>query len=317
VEGAVASPNAAQDLESKVLFALEHPMAQADRGTLVRLLGAPDAIRQVLDYWHGGERVLLGALIRSGGGSSVASQLLILGGRTPLAASAFSGFLDEAEGRITAEDPGTCVVLHGELEGSPAAPLEHDQCGQSNRALELSLPPTLAALREVLEKRGYSNAYTYLTLLAEVPPTLEPDDPEWRDVDTSNVDAAYACCRDAFAETSAPVTSPEDGHAILLGADPRPRVLFAEGEVGAVLRVVCLDEAAHTAELRFVCRNPRFRGRRLGDRALSEAFRLLRRVGASSVELAVASTNRAALNLYDRWGFRRVGQEEVFRIAFP
>jgi ribosomal protein S18 acetylase RimI-like enzyme len=288
----VATPNATQELESKVRFALEYPMARADRGTLVRLLGAPDAMRQVLDYWHAGERVLLAALIRGGGGSGGAWQLLILGGRTPLAAGAFSGFLDEAEGRITPD-------------------------GQADRALELSLPPPLGAMREMLEKRGYSNAYTYLTLFADVQPTLEPDDPEWRDVDASNVDVAYACCRDAFLETSAPVSSPEDGRAILLGADPRPRVLLAEGEVAAVLRVVCLNEPARTAELRFICRNPRFRGQRLGDRALSEAFRLLRRVGALSVELAVASTNRAALNLYDRWGFRRVGQEEVFRIAFP
>jgi ribosomal protein S18 acetylase RimI-like enzyme len=40
-------------------------------------------------------------------------------------------------------------------------------------------------------------------------------------------------------------------------------------------------------------------------------------MGASSVQLAVASTNRPALNLYDRWGFRHVEQEEVLRIALP
>jgi ribosomal protein S18 acetylase RimI-like enzyme len=249
-------------------------------------------MRQVLDYWHEGERVLLAALIRGSGGPTGASQLLILGGRRPLEAGAFSSFLDEAERRV---EPGG---------------------GKRDRALEISLPPRLGAMRELLKKRGYSNVYSYLTLVAKVPQTLEPGDPEWGDVDASNGDAAYACCRDAFAETTALVTSPEDGRAILLGADPRPRVLFAEGEVAAVLRVVCLNEAARTAELRFVCRNPRFRGRRLGDRALSETFRLLRRVGALSVELAVASTNRPALDLYDRWGFRRVGQEEVFRIAF-
>jgi ribosomal protein S18 acetylase RimI-like enzyme len=94
-------------------------------------------------------------------------------------------------------------------------------------------------------------------------------------------------------------------------------VLLAEGTAAATVRVLWRDEAARQAELRFLCRNPRFRGQRMGDRALSEAFRVLRRMGASAVQLDVASTNRAALALYDRWGFRRVEREEVHRIALP
>jgi GNAT superfamily N-acetyltransferase len=181
------------------------------------------------------------------------------------------------------------------------------------------VPPPLASMRELLKKRNYSHAFTYLTLVAEVPSARESGDAEWRDVDASNVDAAYACYRDAFVATGTPVSSPEEGRAILLGADPRPRVVFAEGEAAAVLRVAWLDEAARAAELRFVGRNPRFRGRWMGDRALSETFRVARRMGASSVQLCVASTNRPALDLYDRWRFRRVEQEqeEVFRIALP
>jgi len=292
-----------------VLFALEHPVAPAERGTLARLLGAPDPLRQVLDYWDGGERVLLALLVEGGRGPADASLLVILGCRTPLQPGAFVGFLDEAEGR----------VKPGDTEGG--------------RALEFVLPPRLACMRELLKKRGYSNVYNYLTLVAEVPSTLEAGDAEWRDVDASNVDAAYACYRDAFLETAAPVASPEEGRAVLLGADPRPRVLFTAGEAAAVLRVAWLDDqgrgepplpssspqATRAAELRFVCRNPLFRGRRVGDRALSETFGVVRRMGASSVRLSVASTNRAALALYDRWGFRRVEQEteEVFRIALP
>jgi ribosomal protein S18 acetylase RimI-like enzyme len=285
--------NETQELESKVLFALEHPAARADRGTLARLLGAPDTMRQVLDYWDRGERALLAVLRKGGGGAANASQLLVLGCRTPLDAGAFSGFLDEAEGR----------AKPGGSEG---------EC-----ALELVLPPPLGCMRELLKKRGYSDVYTYLTLVAEVPSTFESGDSEWRDVDATNLDAAYACIRDAFLANGEPVASPEEARAVLLDADPRPRMLFAEGEAAAVLRLVWLDEAARAAELRFVGRNPRFRGRRVGDRALSETFRVLRHMGASSVQLSVASTNRPALDLYDRWGFRRVEQEEVFRIALP
>jgi ribosomal protein S18 acetylase RimI-like enzyme len=169
----------------------------------------------------------------------------------------------------------------------------------------------------MLKMRGYSQAYAYLTLVADLPPALESPDSDWSDVDASSVDAAYACWRDAFLETTSPMTSPEDGRAILLGADPRPRVLYAGRDVAAVLRVLWLDEAARAGELRFIGRNPIFRGQRLGDRALSEAFRVLHRMGARSVQLDVASNNRAALALYDRWKFRRTGQEEVFRIALP
>lgn len=50
---------------------------------------------------------------------------------------------------------------------------------------------------------------------------------------------------------------------------------------------------------------------------MAETFRVLRRMDASSVQLDVASTNRVALDLYDRWGFRRAEQEDVLRIALP
>ncbi len=277
-----------QELESQVLFALEHPASRETRETLARLLGAPDPMRQVLDYWDGGERALLAVLVEGGRGPADASHLVILGCRTPLDPGAFSGFLDEAEGRVNPRD------------------------GERGHALELVLPPRIASMRELLKKRGYSDVYAYLTLVAEVPSTLESCDVGWCDVDASNVDAAYACYRDAFLATSAPVSSPEEARAVLLGADPRPRVLLAEGEAVAVLRVAWLEEPAGAAELRFVCRHPRYRGQRLGDRGLSETFRVARRMGASSVQLSVASTNRPALDLYDRWRFRRVEQEEVW-----
>jgi len=282
--------NAAHELESKVLFALQHPVSQTERGTLAQLLAA-DSMRQVLDYWDAGERVLLAVLREGGGGPAGASQLLFLGCLAALDAGAFSGFLNEAERRVKSEG------------------------AEGGRALELVLPAPLACMRTLLTSRGYSHVYTYLTLVAEVGLTRESSDAEWRDVDVSNLDAAYACYRDAFRETAVPVASPEEARAVLLGADPRPRMLFAGGEAAAVLRVAWLDEAARAAQLRFVCRNPRFRGQRLGDRSLTETFRILRRIGASSVRLDVASTNRAALDLYDRWGFRRVEQEDVLRIA--
>jgi ribosomal protein S18 acetylase RimI-like enzyme len=283
-----------QELESKVRFALEHPAVRADRETLARLLGAPDEKRQIIDSWRGGERVVLAILREGDGGAAGASQLLILGCRTPPDVAAFSAFLDEAEGRV---EPG-------DREGG--------------RALDVVLPPPLGCLRELLKTRGYSNVDTYFTLVAEVPSALESIDDAWRDVDASNVDAAVACHRDAFLEAGEHVASPEEARAVLLQVvEPalRPRVLFAEGVVAAVLRGVWLDEALGAMELRFLCRNPRFRGQRLGDRALAEAFRVTRRMGAWSVQLSVASTNRSALELYDRWGFRRVDQEEVLRVV--
>jgi hypothetical protein len=79
-----------QEMESKVQFVLEHPVAHADRGTLARPLGAPDTKRQVLDHWDAGERVVVAVLIRGNGGASDASQLLILGCRTSVDAGALS-----------------------------------------------------------------------------------------------------------------------------------------------------------------------------------------------------------------------------------
>jgi ribosomal protein S18 acetylase RimI-like enzyme len=277
-----------QDLESKVLFALEHPATHMDRATLVRALGSPDPMRQVVDYRQGGERVLLAALVKGGRGPADPSLLVILGCRTPLDGDAFTRFLDEAESREALES-------------------------EQGRPLEIALPPSLGHTRDHLVNRGYSAVYAYLTLAVEVPPVLASEDAPWRDVDPSNVDAAYACYRDAFLATSDPVASPEEGRAVLLGSNPRPRVLLADAEAVAVVRVGWHDEALRAGELRFVARSPRFRGQRLGDRAMSETFRVARRMGASSLQLSVASTNRAARELYDRWGFRLVEQEEVFR----
>jgi hypothetical protein len=143
---------------------------------------------------------------------------------------------------------------------TPRSSRMHPSGGQSTSSSARSCEQSL----RVVKSRGYSDVYTYLTLVAEAPLTLESGGAEWRDVDVSNLDAVYGCYRDAFRATAVPVASPEEG-----------------------------------------------------DRALSETFRVLHRMGASSVQLDVESTNRPALDLYDRWGFRRVGQEEAFRIALP
>ncbi len=161
--------NAAHELESKVLFALQHPVSQTERGTLAQLLAA-DSMRQVLDYWDAGERVLLAVLREGGGGPAGASQLLFLGCLAALDAGAFSGFLNEAERRVKSEG------------------------AEGGRALELVLPAPLACMRTLLTSRGYSHVYTYLTLVAEVGLTRESSDAEWRDVDVSNLDAALSRC---------------------------------------------------------------------------------------------------------------------------
>src|SRR5258708_22576347 len=93
--------NGTQELESRVQFALQHPVSHTERGTLAQLLAA-DSMRQVLDYWDAGERVLLAVLREGGRGPADASQLLFLGCLAALDAGAFSGFLDEAERRVEA-----------------------------------------------------------------------------------------------------------------------------------------------------------------------------------------------------------------------
>ena len=160
---------------------------------------------------------LLATLVRGGRGADDTSYLLVLGCRSPLDAGALSAFLDEAEARVRPEE------------------------GEGDRALEIVLPPPIAWMRALLKERGYADVYSYLTLVADVPAAVAADDDFGADVDASNVDATYACYRDAFLESSAPVSSPEEFRAALLGANPRPRVLFAEGEAAALLRVAWRD----------------------------------------------------------------------------
>ena len=71
---------------------------------------------------------------------------------------------------------------------------------------------------------------------------------------------------------------------------------------------VSLAPDEQTGVVDSIARATERRGERLGERLLAEALRCLRALGASRYALSVAAENRAALTLYERFGF------EVLRV---
>lgn len=69
------------------------------------------------------------------------------------------------------------------------------------------------------------------------------------------------------------------------------------------------------AELLRIAVRPAARRRGVADALLGRAIRRLRAAGAESLVLEVRSDNLAALGLYERWGFERVGIRQRYYVG--
>jgi ribosomal protein S18 acetylase RimI-like enzyme len=279
-----SGPAVLRDRAALLAFARRHPAGTLDDATLAWLFETADD-RCVLDVLGRGERAIVGVVLDGCANGDGASELVVAGCAPEAPPAAFATLLAEAE-RVTRA---------------------------SGRALDVSPPRALGALHEALEGRGYRVAFSNLVLRARVDAPGDRDD-AFRDVDDAWVPAAHACFAAAFARVAgAQIPSRGEFRAIVLGSPVPVRALVQDGAVAALARVVWKDEAAGVGEIRFLCRDPRHRGRGLGRRALDEALRVLARMGAREAHLEVASTNREALALYEGRGFALLERRDVFR----
>lgn len=180
------------------------------------------------------------------------------------------------------------------------------------RTLEMALLPELASWRPTLEARGYHHAYTLQHMfrgVEEAPAIVAP----WVDADAGNVDDYHRVVQEAFSTVpGAMISSREDFTKAVLANVPPPRLIVEDGRVVAFVRV---EKLGGIVEIASLGRDPAWRGKRLGDTILAEAIRLARTLAPTELRLTVATVNTRALELYERWGFRRGPEILVWRRA--
>jgi ribosomal protein S18 acetylase RimI-like enzyme len=131
------------------------------------------------------------------------------------------------------------------------------------------------------------------------------------------VDAAHALLRAAFAAVPGTGIPALDAFRARALAAPRGtrRVLLADGRVAAYLALSPPAPGDATGSIDVAARDPRWRGRGIGDRILGEAVRQLAAAGARQATLEVVAVNRAALRLYERYGFTVASRRRVLSRA--
>jgi ribosomal protein S18 acetylase RimI-like enzyme len=282
-------PQAAAEL---VTFCLEHPatsISEPDvRLVLERLTRGPEG---VFDLASPGGARLVAALIELAESDDDMAELIPLGVR---GGDGLEGLLGEAVDRALA------LARTG-----------------TRRLFRVPLGPCLAEQRPVLEARGLGAAFSSTSMAtpdARWAPTPTPDGlvfEDWRaDHGTS---AIHALVRAAFAGNPGVIHLPEEELVQRLASSvPKPRLLF-DGAVLVGLSRTRGPEADGVGTVQMIARDPRARGRRLGDVLLSEAQRVLAEAGATRFALEVLTDNTSALALYRRHGFEVVSVETTFQ----
>ncbi len=82
---------------------------------------------------------------------------------------------------------------------------------------------------------------------------------------------------------------------------------FVAVEDGHVIGYVCLMSLFEEAQILNVAVQPGHRGRGIARLLLEQAFRVAREKGAETMALEVRASNAAAISLYEKLGFIRVG----------
>jgi len=96
-----------------------------------------------------------------------------------------------------------------------------------------------------------------------------------------------------------------DTFADILRRPETDLLVAADGD--AVVGYTVLVRATGEAELANLAVSPTHRGRGIGEALLEQAVRTLVDLGVRHLYLAVRASNRGAIRLYERFGFRGIG----------
>ena len=85
------------------------------------------------------------------------------------------------------------------------------------------------------------------------------------------------------------------------------RAVLEEGAKPQIVGYICLWVLKEELHINNIAVHPQFRQHGIAKRLLSYAFELGRKKGAKSAVLEVRASNRAALTLYEKFGFKVAG----------
>lgn len=280
-------------LEPVLDFVRAHPLVPHDGALLRSLLTTlPRSPAHVLDLHLRERRVLVACVLDTMTNASNSAVLEILG---------------LCDGPQAAELLAFTVAAAERLVRAGPVP-----------RLEVSLPGPLARHTPLLQQRGYRIAHCHYHMIRDGADPAEPPPPlasGWRFADAGLADlpAYHALLVAAFADIPGAQISDFAGFRAMFEQTPRrPRLLFhGDRLIGFVKTTV--DPDGVTGLVNTIGRDPALRGQRLGDLLLWEAARVLARDGARRLRLEVSTSNRSALDLYLRHGFRVAVEEPTYQ----
>jgi ribosomal protein S18 acetylase RimI-like enzyme len=278
------------DIDALLEMASRHPGMQFSPAIARSLLTTMRRSEEhVLDLaGAGGTRQLVAVVLDTLDNSSEAAELVILG-RDPAASPDLVARAISAAEDLTRRGP--------------------------RRKLLLAFPTPLRDLAELARAHGFAPAFVLYDMEADLPVTPPPDarsGARWRPIDEDTVAAYAAVSRRAFAGLpGASFPEPDVIRRNALAAVPRPEILV-EGDAPIAFVRVSVIRPGDTASVDVIGRDPTRRGERLGDVCMARALELVAATGAKKAVLSVAAVNARARGLYERWGFRVVGEEPTY-----
>lgn len=256
------------------------------RDVLLKLVSGPECVRAV---YAEGRLCAVGVVIDTCDSAADCAELnVFVGARAPEDTLAMLLAWGEA---VAAKGPRACLDV----------PLTHGACVRP----------------EVLEAAGFAFAYALWTMHADpLPrPTAAPETLAgftWRALTPELAPALHRTTARAFADVPGSFVPPLEMFVERCRTDlTAARRVLTDGErVAAFLR---LDRDGALGRVASLGRDPAFRARGLGTSALCEALTWLADAGCTVAELEVAAMNRAALSLYEGFGFVATREMPVFR----
>jgi ribosomal protein S18 acetylase RimI-like enzyme len=282
-------PYAPGGLDSLVDFCLTHPTTSHPPDLVRRLIGKlPADDDAVLDVWQDGRRRLVGVVLDTLDNTDQAAVFDVLGWDGAAVPDSFWGdVFDWAERRVLAGP---------------------------RRIVSVACSDKTAALTPWLMARGYEPGFTIYGMATE--PMTPPPAPamptgwRWLPLGPETVRAYYdAVCAAMGSVPGTNIAAYADFAPMALQASVLPSLLLDGDTVAGFFRITLAQDAADSGYILALGRLPAHRGQGLGPILLQTAMARLQDKGARRFTLDVAATNASALSLYERHGFRIVGEE--------
>jgi ribosomal protein S18 acetylase RimI-like enzyme len=186
-----------------------------------------------------------------------------------------------------------------------------EQIASQGRHRNLEIADEDLVTVDVVKLRGYSPRYRLLHCEASVEEAMqigsevEPLDPRWAwtTIGAADVFTYYELVRAAMSRTPGVQIPPFDIFArAALSASIPARLLWIEGQPGALVSVRVGGGAEPRGTIHLLGRTPEWRGKRVGPHLVREALSLIAEHDAATCSLEVVESN-PAVALYQGFGF--------------